>query len=337
MSTLSVGAPALLYAGRRRDVETPSGSVLLNDWEVLPARLRPMLDAAGALAILDPMSFPFEALGEQDRSIPLAVHLPEGWTGEEVLTLLGNSLLEHLTPFDAVSVLSGEVWSSLRTRYSWPTRMRIPEPGVVAFVTDCPLESAADSRRRQKDMHRLLRNAAQHQLSAARRAMPKGESKSALVFAEDIEQWASLFSIAQTRLVGVSFDPGKAQFAGRSFPEWEFRSTLPNRASDAETVHIALSVLSLSVHERPERLRRLARLLHPLRVGGRLIVVESFFDGYAARSVGIPTPRELLGDIREASVGHVVLEHVESLRPAGDDLISTGLFVFTKLGIPERL
>jgi hypothetical protein len=44
----------------------------------------------------------------------------------------------------------------------------------------------------------------------------------------------------------------------------------------------------------------------------------------------------LLAEIRDTSLRHVVLEHVETLRQPGEALTSVGLFAFTKIGRPER-
>jgi hypothetical protein len=102
-------------------------------------------------------------------------------------------------------------------------------------------------------------------------------------------------------------------------------------------VHVALCIAALCDRGREDRDRRLRGLLGSLRVGGRLIVLDRFFDGLGGRTNGGPTPRQLLAEIGDASEWHVVLEHVEAIRLAGDDLTSVGLFAFTKLGRPERL
>jgi hypothetical protein len=146
------------------------------------------------------------------------------------------------------------------------------------------------------------------QLAAARDAVPRGESGRVLLLADGAELWVPL-------LAGLRVD-----------------TELP----DDETVHVALSIHALCDQPGEERSRCLSAMLRALRVGGRLIVLDRFLDGRTGRLTGGPAPGELLAEIREASLRHVVLEHVETLRQPGDSLKSTGLFTFTKIGRPER-
>jgi hypothetical protein len=60
----AAGRP-VLYAGRFapriEEAGVPEGCVILGDWDVLPARLA-AVEGASDLVVLDPLSFPFEAL-----------------------------------------------------------------------------------------------------------------------------------------------------------------------------------------------------------------------------------------------------------------------------------
>jgi hypothetical protein len=296
-----------LYVGRRRDVETPAGSVALTDWDVLPFRLAPLLDQAASLTVVDPMSFPFDALRDSDRAIPVAVQLPGGWDAEQLIDLFGGPLLGELTPFDAVAVEDDESWGALAERYSWPAGIRATEQDLLGFAAGLAAESAGTPKG-AKARYLAARTVLAPQLTVAREAVPRGETERVLLLVADAEPWASLFGAGAVVLA----------------------------EADTETVHVALSINALCDHPREERATRLFALLQALRVGGRLIVLDRFLDGYAGRLTGAPAPAELLADVREASLRHVVLEHVETIRYPGEALASAGLFTFTKIGRPER-
>jgi hypothetical protein len=298
----------LYYVGRCRDPRAPAGSLALDCWDVLPVRLGPLLDDADALAILDPMSFPCDALRDRDRDIPLAVRLPDGWGAEELVALFGVPLLDALTPLDAVAVADDEVWSALRARYAWPERIRDAD----ATLADAPPEQPPAVARRHKAAYRRLGAAITEQLAPAIDAIPRGELPRALLLAEDAEQWAALPALSGAEVLAPESDC-------------------------VESAHIALSVGALGGCSDGERRRRLRSLLRALRIGGRLIVAERFLEGRGGSAIGAPPPRALLAEILEASARLVALEHVEAIRFRGDDLTGTGLFAFTKLGRPERL
>src|SRR5918995_797017 len=74
---VAVGHP-VFYAGRfvHRVTGLPEGCELLGDWDVLPARLAAVMERADTLVVLDPLSFPFEALTGTQQDVPLIVVLP---------------------------------------------------------------------------------------------------------------------------------------------------------------------------------------------------------------------------------------------------------------------
>jgi len=329
-------ARSLVYAGRRLDPDVPLESLVLDDWQVLPFQLGPLLERASCLSILDPMSFPFDALRSSDRDIPVAVQLPSGWDPSVLVQVLGRPVLDEITPFDLICTADDETWAVLRARYSWPAGIRVP----LAGLGRAPQRLGGDpsgSARRQKSAYRMLAAATERRLDQARAAVPAGAMLSALVLADHVERWASLLSLTAADVIGVDHDPANTHHAAQSFPEWSFREQLPSGDDEVETAHIAVCVDALCSCEESERRRRLVALLRALRVGGRLIVVDQFFDGVDGRTDGGPTPRELMAEVSDAGARHLVLEHVEAHRLPGDDLTSAGVFAFIKLGLPERL
>jgi hypothetical protein len=326
----------LVYCGRRRDVTAAAGATVLTDWDVLPVRLAPLLEQAGSLTVLDPMSFPFDALRDTDWGIPLAVQLPPQWSATELIALLGEVVCARLGAFDAVGVADDAVWTELRWRYSWPAEIRASERELVTFPAWSGARTGARGRKR-KTVHQVLRGAVAGQLQAARKVIPRLEVESVVVVADDFEPWGPLFRLGQTELTGSTGDPGSAHRAAAAYPEWRFAPQLNEGAAEPESAHIAVAVLTLCDRPAAERAHRLRALWRRLRVGGRLIVVDRFLDGGSGLPLGRVGPRALLGEILDVSARHVVLDHVQALRLPGEGLASIGVFAMTKLGRPERL
>jgi hypothetical protein len=330
------GVASLCYVGRRRDADVSAGSIVLGDRDVLPVRLGPLLDQAACLTILDPMSFPFDALRAVDRDIPIALELPGGWDAETLVQLLGMPVLRDLSPFDLVCAEDDETWEALRARHSWPAGIRASQAALRTSVGDLAGDPPGSARRR-KSVFRVLSKALRPQLDTAHRAIPPGERFAAMILADEVDNWASLLPLAGADVIGFALEPGSAERAARNFPEWCFGAQPPGGGDESETVHGAVCIAALCDRGPEERDRRLAGLLRAVRVGGRLVVLDRFFDGFGGRANGGPSPRRLLAEIADASQRNVVLEHVEAIRLPGDDLSSVGLFAFTKLGRPQRL
>jgi hypothetical protein len=326
------GAAGVFYTGRRRDLATPPGLVALSEWDVLPVKLGPLLDRTASLTVLDPLSFPFDALREGDRALPVSVHLPDGWSAEDLTAVLGAPLLAELGPFDEVSVGDDSVFAALRRQYSWPATVRVPGAELPGFATRVALHRDAPLRTR-KASDRLLRAAARGELARALDAVSPGERPRAIVLARRIEHWASLVPLSGAGLTGVDTNPEHVRAAAESYPEWRFETEL---SGEIEVAHVAVSMGAVCESDQAERRRRLQALFSGLRVGGRLVLIEQFLEGRGGRRSGAPTPKELLADVHRVTAGHAVLAQVQALRLSGDDLTSIGLFGFVKVGPTER-
>src|SRR5215210_1091711 len=74
------GDHPVIYAGRF--VERVNNVDLSECYEVLgkgaPSRIAAVIDAATSLIVLDPISFPFDALSKRQWDVPIIVALPSG-------------------------------------------------------------------------------------------------------------------------------------------------------------------------------------------------------------------------------------------------------------------
>jgi SAM-dependent methyltransferase len=129
---VAVGHP-VFYAGRLveqvADAELPEGCELLGDWDVLPAQLAAAMEHADTLVVLDPLSFPFEALTGTQQDVPLIVVLPSEHDVDFLVAVLGKPVFARLGFFDRVATPDPGVWEVLRRRYGWAEGQRVEIEG----------------------------------------------------------------------------------------------------------------------------------------------------------------------------------------------------------------
>jgi hypothetical protein len=119
---VTAAEPARVVYGGREPPAAAGDAVVLDEWQVLPGDLLPLLAGAGSLVVADALSFPWDALRPTDRDIPVAVALPE-LPAAEVEALLGRVCLDHLGPWDAVAA-GDHLWTALRAGRRWPNTLR---------------------------------------------------------------------------------------------------------------------------------------------------------------------------------------------------------------------
>lgn len=123
----------VIYAGRfsdsLADMDLPENCTVLDDWEVLPLQLAPVLERAATLVVLDIFSFPFDAMTPEQWDVPLVVVIPEGFDATFLEAAFGLPLFEQLGFFDHLVVRDDDLWESLRLRYGWAGRQRIEVGG----------------------------------------------------------------------------------------------------------------------------------------------------------------------------------------------------------------
>lgn len=125
-SNVAVGHP-VFYAGRfvHRVTGLPEGCELLGDWDVLPAQLAAAMERADTLVVLDPLSFPFEALTGTQQDVPLIVVLPWELDVDTLVAVFGEPVFARLGFFDRVATPDSSVWELLCRRYGWAEGQRV--------------------------------------------------------------------------------------------------------------------------------------------------------------------------------------------------------------------
>lgn len=347
-ASATAGSP-VVYAGRFADrvAGLPAGCPVLGDWEVLPASLAAGMEGASALVVLDPFSFPFEAMTPEQRDVPLIVVLPSGSDAGLLEAVFGAPVFERLTFFDRVAAPEGSpVWEELRRRYRWTEGQLVelesgrPEEAAEEICVLLEAEAAAhtvlgDGSR--KAVHRAQERVLLPQFAAARAARAGDVPFDVLEVGSGIGRWAASFDLAATRFFGVDTSDEMVAAARASFPEAAFERLgadlrLPY---DDERFDLAFCVRVLHHYPTPDKRVLLSEMWRVVRPGGRLIFLEDFV---AARGSGGHTV-SVLGFVElllEATAGQATLEHVESLRYPGEDVTRGGAIAVSRLGVPKR-
>jgi SAM-dependent methyltransferase len=266
MEETSVAASRpVFYAGRFMnrisDAELPAGCVLLSDWDVLPARLADVLERADTLVVLDPFSFPFEALTGTQRDVPLIVFLPSGLDVGFLTTVFGRAVFDRLDFFDRVATSDPDVWEALRRRYGWGEGQRVEiedsTPDEVAKAMGAMLEAESatptffgdgryEATRYWNERGDALAGAVPHRAICSVRHGPDfnkamhrvqkaalGPQFAAARGADDVPfdvlevgvgvgRWAASFDLAMTRFFGLDISEGMVAAARANFPEGNF-------------------------------------------------------------------------------------------------------------------
>jgi ubiquinone/menaquinone biosynthesis C-methylase UbiE len=262
----AISGHPVVYAGRFADQVSlsslPDGCSVLNEWEVLPSQLAAALEQATTLVILDPFSFPFEAMTEDQLDIPLVVVMPPGFDVAFLATVFGEALLERLGFFDRVATADTDLLEQLRRRYRWAGSQCIEvgdaRPGKAATEICARLEAefqaptffggdeyeavrywrergdalaASVPHRAVCSVHHDPRfNKAVHRVQAEALGpqfdAARGDRIDAvfdvLEVGVGVGRWALAFDPAKTRFVGVDISGGMVEAARTNFPEGRF-------------------------------------------------------------------------------------------------------------------
>jgi SAM-dependent methyltransferase len=110
----------------------------------MPSQLAAAMDEATVLVILDPLSFPFEALGKDQWDVPLVLLLPAGFEPGVLDDMFGVPVFERLGFFDRVATGDPELWESLSRKYRWTESQHIEleakDPADAAVELQARLE-----------------------------------------------------------------------------------------------------------------------------------------------------------------------------------------------------
>lgn len=324
----------IIYAGRfadRVNSEIP-GTEILSEWDVLPTQLTSIMEKASFLVVLDPLSFPFEVMTEEQWNVPLFVALPD-YDADSLVSIFGTALLEKLEPFDRVATPDPALWEDLRLRYSWPQNQH------VSIETSDPEETASKLLSIHGDADHDLRTAktmyrAEAQVLRSRFSdsleISNFETYRVLEIGTGHHLWASSFDLSAVQFAGVYEDENTIQKARQDFPGCSFTPLNDSLSSEDGSFDLSFSVNFMQVQSDSFRRALISEMWRVTRPGGRLLFFEDFVNGEFEK--GFLSATEFLESVLEATSGRVVLDHVESVVYPGEDVFRGGLISLHRLG-----
>jgi len=360
----------VLYAGRFapaiEEGGAPEGCVILGDWDVLPARLA-AVEGASDLVVLDPLSFPFEALTGVLRDVPLIVVLPEDQDTDFLAAVFGEPVFGRLGFFDRVATGDMVVWEELRRRYrlAGGQLVRLDGTGpegaaeevaalLRAEVRENAMEPTADGtlpgvRRAARGVlpdkvrHRAQRAALEPQFAAAHGGRAEDVPFRVLEVGAGEGRWAASFDPAGSEYHGLDDDEGAVLAARSEWPGVPFGHLGPGLIfpHKDETFDLVFCVGFLGRHPDSEKERLLSEMWRVARPGGRMIFLEDFVATEEGTKRG-QHPEHGLSVLQfvelllVATGWQVVMDHVESLRYPDETMTRGGLIAVSRLGVPRR-
>jgi SAM-dependent methyltransferase len=350
-----VGDHPVIYAGRFADriaeIALAEGCEVIGGGTPSPL-LFAAVDRATSLVVLDPHSFPFEAMTESSWDVPLVVVLPSGLDSEVLVAALGTTLFERIGFFDRVAVRDPGVWQSLRRRYSWAEGQRVPleSEDFVREVVNLLSSPGTEADRRGKKgvgaqiaspryvkaVHRAQARVLVPRFAAARDGLPGGAPLDVLQVGVGDGRWTSSFDSARTTFCGVDADADAIDAARHNFPDQRFARLGPGQPLPYadQTFDVAFSVNFVQGNPPSDRAMLLSEMWRVTRPAGRLLFLEDFVAEERETSPDPPlmSVLEFVDLSYEAMSGQVALEHMESLRYPQDDLVRGGALTLLRLG-----
>jgi len=320
----------VVYAGRRRPALLP-GTVVLDDWAVLPRPLNEALAVAERLVVLDALSFPYESLDEVGWDVPMALALPSELGLDAWRALLGPPVLSRLTLDDLVIGGDDAGWERLAEEFALPRGQWLAGPADDAGLVAHVLAGAPPCLGRREEKAAFLREAAAVAEAAGRAT---GPSPSALVLGCGRGAWAQVLARLGYAPVGFDCDLEGLAEARRNFPGLAFREggEPGGLAGAPEACAVALLAGGLAAQAPGHRQQVLAQAWEALRPGGSLLVL----DHLAGRpgEPGRMAADEMIAAVQAAAAGEAVLDDVRARLDAGASPPGRGLLAFRRPG-PE--
>jgi len=349
----------VVYAGRRPiEPAATDGVVLLDDWGVLPRQLAEVLEGAGQLVILDPLSFPFESLPSRYWDIPMVVELPADLNPGRLTALLGSIAFSRLG-FHDVLINAGDRFGELARQYHLPQAMRLdidgsPGPATLAELIDqavlhqMTLAQMRGRSARRRDSWGLRTRAGKaefnveagavtDELGRIRGTLPAGTPGRAFVLGCGFGEWLMVARRAGLDVAGFDLDHVAVARSRFNYPDLPVcHIALPPATPDLiEAADVALIAGVLGSLDGDARLGALTWAWSTLRPGGCLMVLEDCV-GERGAAHWLPVA-DLNAAVVAVTANHAVLENARALRLEGESFHRVGLVTYAKLGAAERL
>lgn len=339
---IEAGSHLVFYAGRFTDqianADLPYGCEVVGKGRN-PSQWAAVMKEAAALVILDPRSFPAEVMDDDSWDVPLIVVFPEELDAGSLVAEFGDSIFEHVGFFDRVVTPDSGIWRDLRSRYLWAESQRI-ETGVVdleKLIADlCSLRewSGLESQnlRSSKAAYRTRARALDQRIAVAKENHSDSAPLAILGVCDAI--WTTPLDLSDSRFRGIGIRDDTVKHSRREFPELRFEEPGKNLRFPYEdrSFDLVFGVDAFQNESSPVREALISEMWRVVRPGGHLLFVEDFvFESAAEREASISVSRFMELTLEATAYG-VVLDHMESLRYPGEDLVRGAVISLLRLG-----
>jgi SAM-dependent methyltransferase len=362
-TTELLGTRCVFYAGRFADrvarADLPDGCRVLDEWQVLPSLLSAAMEQAAILVVLDPLSFPFDVMTEDQWDVPMVLVLPSGLEGGFLETVFGEAVFERLGFFDRVATRDSALWERLSEQYGWIENQRIdveaerPEEAAAQIQAlietklagplrfgEGPYDACRYRNELFKAVHRVQARTLEPQFAAARGDRAREVRFDVLEVGVGAGRWVPSFDPAKTRFVGLDVSEEMVGVASSNFPQARFDHLGSDLffPYDDESFDLVYTVTVLHHNPTPAKRTLLSEMWRVTRPGGRLLFLEDFVaERQSSKSTVYPmSVLQFVDLVLEVTAGQVVLEHVESLRYPRDDVFRGGAIALSRLGVPKK-
>ena len=290
------------------------------------------LIATFSSALFERLGF-FDSIVTSDSALWEELRRKYGWAEGQRIPVVGAHPSEVATTvcvlFEAVSTATPSHDHSEAARYGRERVLATSVPHDAAHRVDYDARS-------NKASHRVQAAVLEPRFAALQQQRNAKVPLDVLEVGAGAGRWASSFDPTETRFFGIDAREELLKIARINFPEGRFDLLGSDLLFPYEDEIFNLVFTATIMHDYPVPAKRtlLSEMWRVARPGGRLLFLETFvFERQSGKPAVHPmSVKEFESLILDATLGQVVIEHVESLLYLGDDLRRGGAISLVRLG-----
>lgn len=329
---------AVVYAGTM-DVEIPDGPLVLTDLDGRVDVLSRALPDVSLLVLMDPLSFPVDAIPLGD--VPVVVRIPD-LAVADVEAVIGEAFLADLTPYDGVMTDDDALWAHLSQRFGLAESQRVADDPAVALGWSGPetfpfgdvRTAVSENEASRSPKAEFLALAAPVATRLRDSALSSSAEASIAVVATGTGPWLQVAQREDCTVTAFEMRTVDVAATLEAFPSVEVTAAAAADGLESRVEAFDAAVVSAQFGEMTVEARRtlFADIHRCVRPGGSIVVVGEFVarPGQPVVALG-----DFLAEVMEATLGQVTLHDVRAVRLPGESLHTSGVVTMARLGSPE--